>query len=185
MRLVFKTLLFLLQVVIFVAVAGVSSKAFSYLTAKNYLAGETPWGPFPMVAVQVADAGSRAPEYRLVRWSALEEIKKEGEQLVFKLPQKEGRFELARQGEFVPYVSFKVLESTPNSQLIEVDYRSDDYDFVSRYITDGNSVQPKYYFVWGASTVMVGLIPGLISGWFVGWWVRRKWPQYSDAVSPG
>ena len=116
MRIVLRIGLVFVQCVVFLVIAAVSAKAYSYLTAETYLPGDAPTRRFPVIGVRQHDPGSRAPQYQLLRWAEIEETRRRDPQMTFNLPQPEGRFALPKQGDFEPQVVFKVLETTSNGQ---------------------------------------------------------------------
>jgi hypothetical protein len=183
MRYVLRIGLFLVQVLVFVVVAGSASTAFSEINATTFRPGEPPPLRFPIVALAPLDPASKSPRYQLVRWGELEELRRKQSGMSFKLDQAEGRFTRPKQGDFEPQVAFKVLERSPKGLLVEVASYDDDYELVGRYLTDGRSIEPRYFRSSGVVSSLAGIVPGLIVAWLLGRVVRRRWLK--DPAIPG
>ena len=181
MRFVLRVGLIVVQIVTVFVVTALGAKAYSYLTAETYDQGLEPRRSFPVVAVQARSAESSEVQYQMIRWVDLKETRRREPQLTFRLPAPQGRFDLPTQKDFLPSVQFKVLESTSAGQLVEVVWAEADYETYAKYFTDGSSVQPRYFRVWGAGSMFIGFIPGLIAAWLLGWLVRRRWPESANA----
>lgn len=169
MGIVSRAALVVLQFLVFLVVTGFSAKAISHLNAREYGTGDAPAGSFPVVA---ADPRAKF-RYELVQWEQIDKFRQRNPQATFRLAESAGRFALPLEGEFEPSVSFRVLEATATGQHVEVTWKSDDREIVSRYTTDGAVVRPAYFRAWGAANVLVGIVPGLLVAWLLGWSVRR------------
>ncbi len=164
--LLFVTILLAAQIVVFVATTGAGSIAWSHLQATTFEDGAEPPRRFPMV---VASNGG----YHLMRWAERPPSMKGVPGVGYRLPEREGRFPLEPIGEFVPEVSFQVLDERAGRQRIAVTWSDDDYMTFSRYVTDGTTVTPEYYRIWGGMMALLGLPVGVLAAWLLGRVVRR------------
>jgi hypothetical protein len=150
--------------------SGLASLAYSYLDAETFEDGGEPPARFPLV---VASPGSTDGGHLLIHWA--ERAPYLSAPGSFRLAQEHGQFRLGSAGNVTPVVSFTALADTATQQHVTVIVADDDYAFESRYVTDGNSIQPEYYRVWGASMAVTGLLPGIVAAWLLGLGVRRAW----------
>lgn len=157
----------LAAVLVFTALASIG---YSYIVADSYAEGGEPPGHFPLVEKV---AGGPPSGYRLVHWAERGAGIAPNPQRSFLLPETEGQFTLDPIGEFVPVVSFEVLEDSGGRQRIAVAWADDDYERHSRYVTDGTQIEPEYFRIWGAGMVFVGILPGILGAWLFGLGVRR------------
>ncbi len=134
---------------------------------------------FPVVAVRQSEPKSTGAQYQLMRWSEIEKNRRSASPLTFKLPELHGYFQLPMEGEFRPAVDFKVIETTGDRQVIAVTSMHDDYVFYSKYATDGSAVWPVSLRIWGASSMMIALIPGLVLTWLLGRAIAWAWKKRS------
>ncbi len=176
--------LLLSQLVAFFVVTALLAQAYTYLTAETYVQGATPNRHFPVVAVRRSEPTSTKVQYQLVRWLEIEKSQLSALAPTFKLPELQGHFELPNEGDYEPSVDFKVIETTGDRQLIEVTSREEDYVFYSKYSTDGTAVWPAYLRIWGASSMMIALIPGLVLTWLLGRVIAWLWKKRSNAQVP-
>lgn len=172
--------LILCQVALFLAATGVASKVSSYLLATRYKPGDAPQSHFPVVAVLPQGQETMTGRYRPLRWSQIDEERKKAPGLSFQLPEADGNLTLPDRGRVEPRISFTVLEKTAEGQLIEVIWSDDDYEAHSRYVTDGIALRPQYLRMWGANSMLIGVIPGFICAWLLGWLARRRWPSLGE-----
>ena len=176
--------LLVLQLVAFFLVTALCAQALSYLTALTYVPSATPNGQFPVVAVLRNEPTSTKVQYQLLRWWEIRKTPLSASPPSFKLPELQGQFALPNEGDYEPSVEFKVIETTGNRQLVEVTWRDEDYVFYSKYSTDGTTVWPAYLRIWGASSMMIALIPGLILTWLFGRITAWLWKKRSNAQVP-
>lgn len=165
----------LLYVAAFFVITALLGKGHSYLTAESYGQGATPKSMFPVVAVRQSEPKSTGVQYQLMRWPEVEKGRRSASPPSFKLPELHGYFRLPMEGEFQPAVDFKVIETTGDRQVIAVTSMHDDYVFYSKYATDGSSVWPVSLRIWGASSVMIALVPGLFVTWLLGRAIAWAW----------
>jgi hypothetical protein len=184
MRWIIRIVLLSLQVVILFVLLVLGSQAWSHLTAETYDHGATPSGLFPLVATRQAEPATGKTEYQVVRWRDISQSKSSALPLTFTLPEPQARFRLERVGGFEPVVIFKATARPGGRQLIEVKLSDDDYQFFSRYATDGTTVWPEYLRIYGISSTMMVFFPALILTWLLGRVVAWLWKRRSSAKSP-
>ena len=186
MRATLRIGLWIVQIAIFLGIVWGSIIADPHFNTDTYAPGAEPHRLFPVVAVRAQDRGSTPVEYRLIRWSDLEETRLKEPLLTFQLPASEGHFELPQS-----QVNFTASRAASDGQLVEV-FWTGDYVFHGKYFTDGISIRPLSLYVGGmtalaSGVVLVGSIAGLVAAWLVGWLVRRRWFRNFDApkLPPG
>lgn len=178
MRLLIRSGKLLLQFVTFLTLLSLFSYATTFATAERYSAGDEPSRLFSMVAVQPAESLSAPVQYQLLRWA-----KRKGNDMAaaprFRLPEREGGFALPSTGDFEPFVRFRMVEEADGRQRVAVTLTDDDYVVYSTYLTDGATVTPVNFRIWGPSSAMLALIPATVITWaltrLAAWlWRRRK-----------
>jgi hypothetical protein len=177
MRFLKSTGVLLLQLATFLALMSVLSYLTTFATAERYAGIGEPSRLFPMVVVQPAESPSAKPQYQLLRWSNRKGM--EGAAAPdFRLPEREGQFELPKIGDYEPLVRFTVDNEADGRLRVAVTVTDDDYVVYSTYITDGASVTPVNFRVWGPSSALLALIPATVLTWGlsrgVAWWWRRR-----------
>lgn len=170
----------LLQLVIFLVLLSALSKAITFVTAERYTGVGEPNRLFPIVAVpQPGDAieGQASAKYQLLYWGRLRELSPAPR---FRLTEPEGEFELPAIGEYVPLVRFNVTPEADGRSRIRVKVTDDDYVLYSTYVTDGSSITPVNFRIWGPSSMLLALIPSAVLTWafkrMAAWWWRRRKP---------
>ncbi len=169
----------MLQLVIFLILLSVLSKAITFVTAERYTGVGEPNRLFPIVAVpQPGDAmeGNGSSKYKLLYWGRLRELPPAPR---FRLEEPEGEFELPPVGEYLPLVRFSVSPEADGRSRIQVKVTDDDYVLYSTYLTDGMSITPVNFRIWGPTSMLLALIPAVVLTWAfnrmaVWWWQRRK-----------
>lgn len=168
----------LLQFATLLVLLALFSYATTYATAERYSAGDEPSRLFSMVAVQPAESPSAPVQYQLLQWA-----KRNGSDMAaaprFRLPEREGGFALPGTGDFEPFVRFRMVEEAGGRQRVAVTLTDDDYVVYSTYVTDGATVTPVNFRIWGPSSAMLALIPATVITWaltrLAAWlWRRRK-----------
>jgi hypothetical protein len=147
---------------------GLASLGYSHLTAERFAHDAQPPAHFPLVA-------SVGEGYRLLRWGEYRAHPAAPGERALLLSSRRGGFTLDSVGSFTPRVDFEVLEYTGGRQRIAVTWADDDYRRYSRYVTDGVSVVPEYFRIWGAGMAFVGIVPGILAAWLLGQGLRRLW----------
>jgi hypothetical protein len=166
---------FMLQLVTFLLLMGVLSRAITFVTAERYTPGVgEPNRLFPLVAVpQPPDAATT--KYQLLRWGSLRDLSPAPR---FKLPEPSGSFVLPRVGSFEPSVQFNSQPEADGRVRVEVTVNEDDYALYSTYVTDGSSIIPVNFRILGPSSMLLALIPSVVLTWglsrLVAWWWRRR-----------
>jgi hypothetical protein len=187
MRLLISSGKLLLQFATFMALMALISYATTFATAERYSAGNEPSRLFSMVAVQPAGSSSAPVQYQLLQWA-----KRKGSDGAaaphFRLPEREGGFALPGTGDFEPFVRFRMVEEADGRQRVAVTLTDDDYVVYSTYITDGVTVTPVNFRIWGPSSAMLALIPATVITWaltrLAAWlWRRRKQVQPPGPVN--
>lgn len=127
------------------------------------------------IVAAVKDAGSQATSYKLTQYTEIEEFKHNNPGISFLLPEKSGHFYLNPKDTVsdVSHVAlgadFSVLKSVNGHQTIKLvwDY-SDDYKFISKYSTDGISVEPLYSSLMHPMMALMGLVLAILTAWIIG-----------------
>lgn len=184
MRIVVRMGLLLLQLVAFACLTLLFAQAHTYLTSETYTPGTTPNHRFPVVAVNRAKSPSANMQYELLRWSDIGKSRPAASQSSFKLPEAKGGFSLPVEGDYQPFVDFKVLETTGDRQRIEVTLHDEDYVFYSKYSTDGASVRPEYLRTFGFASTAIAIVPAIIATWLLGRVIAWQWKRRSRAERP-
>ncbi len=168
----------LLQLVTFLVLLAVLSKAITFVTAERYTGVGEPNRLFPIIAVpQPGDVieGQVSPKYQLLYWGRLRELQPAPR---FRLAEPEGEFELPAIGQYVPLVRFSVSPEADGRARVSVTVTDDDYVLYSTYITDGSKITPVNFRIWGPSSMLLALIPAVVLTWglsrLVAWWRRRR-----------
>lgn len=165
----------MLHLVIFLLLMGVLARAITFVTAERYSGVGEPNRLFPLVAVpQPPDAA--AAKYQLLRWGALRQLTPAPR---FSLPEPSGTFTLPRVGDFEPSVEFSSRPETDGRVRFEVTVNEDDYTLYSTYVTDGTTITPVNFRIFGPTSMLLALIPSVVLTWGlsrlgVWWWRRRK-----------
>lgn len=177
MRFLIRTGTVLLQLVTFLALMSLLSYLTTFVTAERYTGVGEPSRLFAMVAVKPAGSPSAKTQYQLLRWPGRKGMEG-GAAPDFRLPEKEGQFELPRTGDYQPLVRFDAEPQADGRLRVAVTVTDDDYVVYSTYITDGASVTPVNFRVWGPSSALLALIPATVLTWglsrWVAWWWRRR-----------
>jgi hypothetical protein len=165
----------LLQLVTFLVLLAVLSKAITFVTAERYTGVGEPSRLFPIVAVQQPPAV--AGQYELLRWGGLRNLVP-ADVPRFKLPEAQGAFALPMVGGFEPSVQFRSAPEADGRARVSVTVTDDDYVVYSTYITDGTNITPVNFRIWGPSSMLLALIPAVVLTWalsrLVAWWRRRR-----------
>ena len=164
----------MLQLVVFLLLMGVLSRAITFVTAERYAGVGEPNRLFPLVAVpQPPDAA--AAKYQLLRWGNLRDLPPAPR---FSLPEPDGAFVLPRVGNFEPSVQFRSQPEAEGRVRVEVTVNEDDYALYSTYVTDGTSITPVNFRIFGPSSMLLALIPSVVLTWglsrLAAWWWRRR-----------
>jgi hypothetical protein len=164
----------MLQLVTFLLLMGVLSRAITFVTAERYTGVGEPSRLFSLVAVpQPPDAATT--KYQLLRWGSLRDLPPAPR---FKLPEPSGSFVLPRVGSFEPSVQFNSQPEADGRVRVEVTVNEDDYALYSIYVTDGTSITPVSFRILGPSSMLLALIPSVVLTWglsrLVAWWWRRR-----------
>ncbi len=167
-----------LQLAVFLVLITVLSKAITHVTAERYTPGVgEPNRLFPVVALQSAESGAAAGQYRLLRWGNLRTLPPSAAPR-FRLPVAEGGFSLPQSGGFEPFVRFSASDGADGRQRVSVTLTEDDYVLYSNYLTDGTTLTPLNFRIWGPSSMLLALIPAVVLTWALGrlaaWWWRRR-----------
>ena len=164
----------LLQLATFFVLMIVLSKATTLLTAERYAGVGEPNRLFPLVAAPQPGDESTS-KYQLLRWVALRNLPPAPR---FKLPEMAGRFTLPVVNGFAPVVEFISSAEADGRQRVEVTMTVDDYVLYSTYLTDGTTITPVNFRIWGPSSMLLALIPSVVLTWafsrMVAWWWRRR-----------
>ena len=160
--------------VTFLLLMGVLARAITYVTAERYTGVGEPNRLFSLVAVpQPPDAG--AAKYQLLRWGSLRELPPAPR---FRLPEPSGSFVLPRTGDFEPSVQFRSEAEADGRMRVEVTVNEDNYAVYSTYLTDGSSITPLTFRIFGPTSMLLALIPSVVLTWasarLVAWWWRRR-----------
>jgi hypothetical protein len=177
MRFLIRTGTVLLQLVTFLALMSLLSYLTTFATAERYTGVGEPSRLFAIIAVKPAESPSAKTQYQLLRWPNRKGM--EGAAAPdFRLPEKEGQFELPKTGDYQPLVHFDAEPQADGRLRVAVTVTDDDYVVYSTYITDGASVTPVNFRVWGPSSALLALIPATVLTWglsrWVAWWWRRR-----------
>ena len=175
MSFLLRTLRLMALLVIFLLLMGGLSRVISLVTAERYTGVGEPNRLFPLVAVpQPPDPA--AAKYQILRWGSLRELPAAPR---FKLPEPSGSFVLPAAGGFEPSVQFRSRAEADGRSRVEVTVNEKDYTLYSTYITDGSSITPVNFRLFGPSSMFLALIPSVVLTWGLGrlaawWWRRRK-----------
>ena len=165
----------LLQLLTFLLLLAVLSKAITFVTAERYAGVGEPSRLFPIVAVRQPPAA--AMQYELLRWGSLRNLTP-ADVPRFSLPDVQGAFALPKVGEFEPSVRFHTAPEADGRVRVSVTLNDDDYVLYSTYITDGSRITPVNFRIWGPSSMLLALIPAVVLTWglsrLVAWWLRRR-----------
>lgn len=184
MRFLIRAGTLLLQLLVFFALVTLLSYATTYFTAERYSEGLTPSRLFPLVALPQAATPPVAPEYELLRWQQYSRKDPPPPPRNFRLPVPQGVFTVSVTGGFKPVVSFSAADIADGRQRVEVKVTDDDYVVYSGYVTDGTTVKPEYFRIWGPSSTLFAAFPAAVltfvmSRLFTRWRKRVK-PVQSD-----
>lgn len=85
-----------------------------------------------------------------------------------------------------PYaISYQVLENSPDHQLVEAVYRSDDYSFWSRYRVSAKGVEPVSSRMFGPQYMFralpYALLLAFLLRWLARWLLRQQDQSQSNA----
>ena len=146
----------MLQLVLFLVLMNVLSKAITFVMAERYTGEGEPNRLFSIVAMPQLPPAQR-----------------------FKLPEPAGEFALPKVGDFEPKVQFNTTPETDGRTKVAVTVKNDDYVLYSTYITDGTTITPVNFRIWGPTSMLLALIPAVVLTWAfnrmaVWWWQRRK-----------
>lgn len=166
----------LLQLLTFLVLMSVLSKAITFVTAERYTGVGEPNRLFPIVAVpQAAESAGAGMKYQLLRWGRLRDLPPAPR---FKLPEPEGTFELPPVGDYEPLVRFETSSEADGRVRVKVTVTDDDYVLYSTYVTDGTTITPVNFRIWGPSSALLALIPAVVLTWGFGrlaaWLWRRR-----------
>lgn len=164
----------LLQLATFFLLMVVLSWAITFVTAERYAGVGEPNRLFPLVAVPLPPDESTA-KYQLLRWGALRNLAPAPR---FKLPDAAATFTHPVIGGYEPTVQFLSVAEADGRQRVSVTVNDDDYVLYSTYLTDGSSITPVNFRIWGPSSMLLALIPSVVLTWafsrMVAWWWRRR-----------
>lgn len=165
-----------LQLAVFFLLMAVLSKAITFVTAERYQGVGEPNRLFPLVAVPQPGDESTA-KYQLLRWVSLRNLAPAPR---FRLPEAAGRFSLPVVNGFEPVVEFNSVAEADGRQRVAVTMTDDDYVLYSTYLTDGTTITPLNFRIWGPSSMLLALIPSVVLTWafsrMIAWWWRRRKP---------
>ena len=162
MRFLIRTATFAVQLAVFFVLVTLLSYLSTYLMAERYSAGDTPSSLFPVVAVLPAESSATVAQYELLRWRQLTRKDPPPPSWKLRLPEPKGVFAVPVQGGFVPHVVFAAAAVADGRQRVEVKVGDDDYVVYSTYVTDGTTVVPETFRIWGPTSALVALFPAFV-----------------------
>jgi hypothetical protein len=171
----------MLHLVLFLVLMNVLSKVITFVMAERYAGEGEPNRLFSIVAVpQKPDEPEPGAKYQLMLWARLRDLPPAQR---FKLPEAAGEFALPKVGDFEPKVQFNTTPETDGRTKVAVTVNNEDYVLHSTYITDGTTITPVNFRIWGPTSLLLALIPAVVLTWAsnqsVKWWWRRR-----TAVTP-
>jgi hypothetical protein len=166
----------ILLLALFLVLMSVLSKAITHVTAERYAGKGEPNRLFSIVAVpQHPDEAEPGARYLLMRWARLRDLPPARR---FQLPEPAGEFALPKVGDFEPLVRFSSSPEADGRTRVAVTVSDDDYVVYSTYITDGTTITPVNFRIWGPTSMLLALIPAVVLTWafnrMAGWWWRRR-----------
>lgn len=172
MRFLIRTGILIAQLLVFLALMAVISWGTTYFTAERYPAGATPVRLFPVIALP--PAATDPPQYELLRWPDITRKDPPPPPRNLRLPQSAGEFEVPAFGDFKPYVRFTTGDAADGRQRVELKVTEDDYVIYAAYVTDGNTVSPESFRVWGPSSLLLAVFPAFVLALVLGRLLRRR-----------
>lgn len=164
----------MLQLATFMLLMAVLSRVITFVTAERYTGVGEPNRLFPIVAVPLPPDAAAA-KYQLLRWGYLRDLSPAPR---FRLPEQSGSFVLPRVGKFEPSVQFSSEPAAEGRVQVAVTVNEDGYELRSTYVTDGTTITPVDFRIWGPSSMFLALIPSVVLTWglsrLVAWWWRRR-----------
>jgi len=182
MRFLFRTGILIAQLLVFLVLMTVISLATTYFTAERYPEGATPVRLFPVIALPLA--ATDPLRYELLRWPDITRKDPPPPPRNLRLPQPAGEFEVPVFGSFKPYVRFTARDAADGRQRVELKVTEDDYVIYAAYVTDGNTVAPKYFRVWGPSSLLLAVFPAFVLVLVLGRLLRRRFLPAPAAGKP-
>lgn len=182
MRFLVRTGILMAQLVSFIALMTVISLGTTWFTAERYPAGTTPVRLFPVIALP--PAATDPPRYELLRWPDITRKDPPPPPRNLRLPQSAGEFEVTAMGAFKPYVRFTTSDAAGGRQRVELKVTEDDYVIYAAYVTDGSTVAPESFRVWGPSSLLLAVFPSFVLALVLGRLLRRRYlpPPAAAAV---
>ena len=172
MRFLIRTGILIAQLLVFLALMAVISWGTTWFTAERYPAGATPVRLFPVIALP--PAATDPPQYELLRWPDITRKDPPPPPRTLRLPQPAGEFEVPAFGDFKPYVRFTTGDAADGRQRVELKVTEDDYVIYAAYVTDGNTVSPESFRVWGPSSLLLAVFPAFVLALVLGRLLRRR-----------
>lgn len=172
MRFLVRTGILIAQLAVFVALTTALSLGTTYFTAEHYPEGATPARLFPVVAVPPEATDS--PRYELLRWPDIARGNPPPPPRKLRLPQSAGEFEASAIGAFKPRVRFTARDAADGRQRVELKVTEDDYVIYAAYVTDGSTVAPESFRVWGPSSALLAVFPAFVLALVLGRLLRRR-----------
>jgi len=173
MRFLVRTGILMAQLVSFIALMTVISLGTTYFTAERYPAGVTPVSRFPVITLPAA--ATDPPRYELLRWPDITRKDPPPPPRNLRLPQSAGGFEVTAMGAFKPYVRFTTSDAAGGRQRVELKVTEDDYVIYAAYVTDGSTVAPEFFRVWGPSSLLLAVFPAFVLALVLGRLLRRRY----------
>lgn len=121
-----------------------SMYAWSYTHAENFLPGDTIPEYFPLVVATKSSVTNRYEEFHFVRWNKLDTFQQAHPDYSFVLPSGEHRFRISEKGSAVEAsVKFSANEEAQESQLIDIEYLGDNYNYFGKYSASKQKIVPQ------------------------------------------
>lgn len=182
MRFMLRTGIFIAQLLVFLALMVVISWGTTYFTAERYPEGATPVRLFPLIATR--PGAVNPPQYELLRWLDVTRKDPPPPPRELRLSQAAGEFEAAARGGFRPHVRFNTRDAGDGRQRVELKVTEDDYVIYAIYVTDGKTVAPESFRVWGPSSALLAVFPAFVLALVLGRLLRRRFLPPPPAGKP-
>ncbi|MBX3662216.1 MAG: hypothetical protein KF804_07195 [Burkholderiales bacterium] len=182
MRFMVRTGILIAQLAAFFVLMALISLGTTYLTAERYAEGSTPVRLFPVISLPPGAANP--PRYELLRWPDVTRKDPPPPPRELRLPEPAGEFDVPARGGFAPMVRFAAHDAGDGRQRVELRVTEDDYVIYAAYVTDGGTVAPEYFRVWGPSSALLAVFPAFVLALVLGRLLRRRFmpPAKADAA---